>query len=189
MKILQQINETVNAVNKQHQIVSTNIDIVLEKSTDLTADQLNEAVTNWLARLRGAAEKGNVDPSKKQGIAYVLGALMALSDPNIADALDERNDLGTMLYAVSSDNKEDSKAALQRLVQIGRHPSLKSYVAQASETLDNPDTINQVANQLQTKIDQVMRSKLSKERQTTQSNQAQQTTPKLGLKDEMNKQQ
>jgi len=163
MDLHKRVNDTVHANEKERKTISENIDRLTDVSKS-DYGQIDEAVTTWLARLRNVAEKGNLDPSKRQNVAYVLGALMALSDPNIADAFDEKNDLGTLLYAVSGEDKAASQAAIQRLIQMGRHPSANTYVSQAEQILNNPQQIIQTASQLQGKIDQVMRTKLAKER-------------------------
>ena len=128
-------------------------------------EQLSETVTEWLAKVRNTVGKGTLDPNKKVGVTRVLGALMAMSNPDIADALNEKGDLGTVLYSVGGENKQDSNAALQRLAQLGRHPSVKSFTEKAAQVIDDPDAATLLTKQVQGKIDQVMRKTLAQERQ------------------------
>lgn len=173
MSILKQINETVTATMLEDQTILTNL-ALLEADSEL----LTEAITHWLAKLRSLLAKGPLDPQQKQGAAYVLAAVDALSDPDIAAAFDEKEDLGTVLYAASGNDPANSQAAIQRLIQIGRHPSSRKYLEQAQQVLDNPQEATQFASQLQMKIDRIMQQKLAKEKTSSTAK----TEPKLGLK-------
>ena len=161
MSILKQINENAQKYLKEQAVILEKFEYFDQRSS--LDEPLTEAATEWLAQLRGILSKGKLDPNKKQNATYILGALLALTDPVNIDALNIK-DPGTLLYNLS--NKEDpqkSKASAKYLLKIGMNPSIRGSVEKAKTALDNPQETNKLINQIQTKIDQVMRSKLAKE--------------------------
>jgi len=169
--LLSQLNEDVNAEIIESQNINTYFDILCEK-TSMPIQQLDEAITNWLARVREAASNGTLNPAKKADVASVLGALMAVSEPDLADALDERGDLGTILAAAGDKDKTTSNAALARLRDMGRHPSVRTFTANAAKALDDQNTVVQFINKIQSKIDRTMNQRLGMERKRSESNQS-----------------
>ena len=164
MSLLQQLNENANKIIAEQEVILENFDR-FNGSIEATAEPLNEAATEWLATLRGVLGKGTLDPNKKQNASYILGALMALSNADLVDALDDKGDIGTVLYNASNkDNPQESKAAMKRLMQMGRHPSIKTFVAKAMAAMDDPKQSTKLIGQVQSKIDQTMRAKLAKEK-------------------------
>jgi hypothetical protein len=133
----------------------------------MDAEQLNEAISSWLAKVRGAITSGKLDPKRKDDVAYILAALSAVSNPDLADALDEKGDLGTILWLAGGKEKQPSNAALHRLRDIGANPSLKSFLANTKTIIDNPNQIETFTKQIQTKIEPIMNKKLSAERKAS----------------------
>ena len=171
MSLIKQLNESINQQAVLEEMWETNVSSLME-STDMTATQLNEAATQWIAKLRYALERGRLDPQKQSQFTNILGSLIALSDENVADALDEKGDMGSLLDVVSGPDKKMSNAGLRKLVELGRHPSIKSYVQRAGEIIANPREAGNALKQVQTKIDQVMRRKLQRERGAGSGGQA-----------------
>ena len=150
----------------ENEVIGKNITLLSEKYS-ISVEILNEAVTTWLAKVRNATAAGKLDPAKKDSVASILGALSAISNPDLADALDERGDLGTVLFNVSSDDRGRSNAALQRLLLIGREPSIKTFVGNALKAMDDPQAIDRMTKQIQTKIEPIMNKKLAAERKAS----------------------
>lgn len=171
MSLIKQLNENVNHQSDLEEMWETNVSALME-SADMTATQLNEAATQWIAKLRYALERGRLDPQKQPQFVNILGSLIALSDENVADALDEKGDMGSLLDVVSGPDKKMSNVALRKLVDLGRHPSIKTYVQRAKEIISNPREAGNALKQVQTKIDQVMRRKLQREQGAGNSGQA-----------------
>jgi len=141
-------------------IVEGNIDLLIEK-WDLPVDQLNEAVTHWLARIRNAVASGtNFDEDKKLAYTRILGALQAISDSNVADALDTDGDLGTILADAGGSDKNASKAALNKLLALGRYPTNKSYVENAAKAMEDSEALKDFTNKIATRIEPIMNKKL-----------------------------
>lgn len=164
MSLIQQIDEAVIQQAEVDARIEGNIDALLE-SAEVTIEQLDEAVTQWVAKLRNAIGRGRLDPNKKGSIVNILGSLLAMSDEDVADALDEKGDMGSLLDAIGGADKQLSNAALKRLVQLGRHPSVRTYVQRAQEIVDgDPNEAGQALKKVQMSLDQVMRRKLQRER-------------------------
>ena len=164
MSLIKQLNESATEQATHDVLVEKNINALLE-SAGVDIVQLDEAVTQWVAKLRNAIGKGRVDPNKKGSIVNILGSLMAMSDEDVADALDEKGDMGSLLDAIGGADKQLSNAALKRLVELGRHPSIKSYVARANEIVSgDPNEAAQALKKVQMSLDQVMRRKMQQER-------------------------
>lgn len=157
----------INKNLQEQEILAENIQNVAT-FLSLDVEQLNEAVTTWLAKVRNVVSKGTLDPNKKESVAKILGALLALSNPDLADALDEEGDIGTTLYNVSSGDKVLSNAALQKLLQIGNHPSVKSFVQNVMQSIDDPQALEQLTKKIQVKIEPVMNRLLKRERMKQQ---------------------
>jgi len=165
MNLLFQVNEQANVAINEAENVNKNIDLLTNfLSTDV--EQLNEAISSWLTKVRSTVTSGKLDPTKKQDVAQILAALSALSNPDLADALDEKGDLGTILYNAGDKDKVKSNAALQRLLMIGREPSVKTFVANATKAIEDPQAIEVFTKQVQSKIEPIMNKKLSIERKT-----------------------
>jgi len=160
--LLSQINEHANDVLIENEIIGNNIDLLAEYLS-MSTDQLNEAVTGWLAKVRNSVLGGKLDPAKKDSVAKILGALAAISNPDLADALDEKGDLGTILFNVGDKDKLKSNAGLQRLLMIGRDPSVRTFVANATKAVDDPQGIEAFTKRIQTKIEPIMNKKLAAE--------------------------
>lgn len=163
--LLFQINNDAKDSLTESGIIAANIDILTEYLSMTTA-QLNEAVTTWLAKVRNSISGGKLDPSKKDAVTKILGALAAISNPDLADALDEKGDLGTILFNAGDKDSMKSNAGLQRLLMIGRDPSVKTFVANAVKAIEDPQAIDTFTKQIQAKIEPVMNKKLGIERKT-----------------------
>jgi len=161
--LLFQINETANDVVVENAIIDENIDFLTEYLS-MTTEQLNEAVTTWLAKVRNVISNGNFDPSKKESVIKILGALSAITNPDLASALDDKGDLGTILYNAGDKDPAKSNQALQRLVAIGNHPSVKSFTSQAAKAVEDPQMIDTFTKQIQSKIEPILNKKLGMER-------------------------
>lgn len=165
MDLLSQINEQVNVTMAENAVISNNITLLAEHLS-LSMEQLNEAITTWLSKVRNTIGTGKLDPAKKDSVVSILGALSALSNPDLADALDEKGDLGTILYNAGGKDKLKSNAALQRLLMIGREPSVKAFVANAMKAAEDPHAAEALTKQIQVKIEPIMNKKLAIERKT-----------------------
>jgi len=165
--LLFQINKQADETLIENEIVNGNIDL-LSNYLSMSTEQFNESVSTWLANVRNVASTGSMNPEKKDSVVKILGALAALSNPDLADALDEKGDLGTILFNVGGKDKMKSNAGLQRLLMMGNHPSVKSFVANAQSVIDDPQSIAELTKQIQAKIEPVMNKKLSMERKSTQ---------------------
>lgn len=158
--LLTEINERAHSSI----IIEANIDLIVEK-WDLTTEQLNEAVTQWLAKIRNAVTSGtNFDDDKKIAYTRILGALQAISNENVADALDTNGDLGTILYDAGGTDKNASKVALNKLLALGRYPTNSSYVANAAKAMEDSELIKDFTNKITTRIEPIMNRKLTQER-------------------------
>ncbi len=166
--LLSQLNEDVNADIVESQNINIYFGILCEK-TSIPIEQLDEAITSWLARIREAVRNGNLNQEKKKDVAAVLGALSAVSEPDLADALDERGDLGTILAAAGDKNKTTSNAALAKLRNMGLHPSVRTFTANAEKALNNQNTVVQFINKIQSKIDRTMNQRLGIERKRNET--------------------
>jgi hypothetical protein len=162
MNLLQQINEHMNEQQMFEQQSTIKISRMLE-GTKLTNEILTEAITNWLAKLRGVVAKETMKPQEKQPAAEILGAVIALTQPGIASAFNDRNDIGTVLNLAAGQNKDMSRAALKRLQNIGNHESVAQYTEEALEALDDITKLTELTKRVQIKIDQLMRRNLAKE--------------------------
>ncbi len=157
--LLSQVNGHADNIIEENEIISNNITFLTEYLS-MSHDQLNEAVSTWLANVRNVVSRGRLDPSKKDAVIKILGALAAISNEDLADALDEKGDLGTILYNAGGEDKMQSNAGLQRLMLIGREPSVKSFIQRASAAVEDPETINKFTKEIQVKIDRIMNKKL-----------------------------
>ena len=152
MKLHQQINEQV----KIDAVITANVHVITEHS-EITTEQLNEAVTHWLANLRSVIGKGTFDETKKPTFAMILGSLIALSDPVNIDALNiKKSELLRNFQSVTSPDKQASGDALRTLQNLGRDPSISGYVDQAKDLLDNPEELNTASKKLQVKLNRIM---------------------------------
>ena len=159
------IIEEAEKLQKEQKLIENNILLLIEQSEDIeNVEQLNEAVTTWLAKVRNAVATNKLKPELKRSVAEILGALEAISNEDFAEALDEKGDLGVILYNVSGKDPDLSNAALKRLREIGRNPSLKQFVANALAILDDPTKIDSYTKKIQAKIEPVMNKKLNRER-------------------------
>lgn len=178
--LLLEINEQADNVVAENAIIDHNLTL-LSEYLSLSAEQLNEAVTSWLAKIRGLSAAGKfagkmgrgatgIPAEKKDAVAKILGALDAITNPDLADALDEKGDLGSILLKVSSENKDESNAALHRLLGIGNHPSVKSFVENAQKVMqsievrNNTQPFEALTKKIQAKIEPIMNKKVATER-------------------------
>ncbi len=177
MDLFQQINNETRSTELVEQTILNNLQLMV-KDEDQTIVDLHEAATQWLAKLKNVVSNNNLQPEQKQNAIYALSALMALSVPEFADAIDEKGDIGLVLYNVNSSNPQDSDWALKRLIAIGRHPSIsKGYQAKAKAAIEDPDTLNQTVSKIQLPIDKLMTKKLAKQKETRPESK------RLGLKE------
>jgi len=163
--LLHEINKQTDDVITEREIISSNINLVANYLS-MSTDQLNESISTWLAKVRNTASTGNLNPEKKDSVVKILGALSAISNPDLADALDEKGDLGTILFNAGGKDKAMSNAGLQRLLMIGNHPSVKSFVANVAQSIDDPQSISTLTKQIQAKIEPVMNKRLAAERKS-----------------------
>lgn len=163
--LLCQINEQAKTVLTENEIINDNIDLLTEYLS-MSTEQLNEAVTTWLAKVRNTITSGKLDPAKKDSVVKILGALAAISNPDLADALDEKGDLGTILFNAGDQDNIKSNAGLQRLLMIGNDPSVKTFVANALKAVEDVHTIEAFTKQIQSKIEPIMNKKLAVARKT-----------------------
>lgn len=175
MGLLQEINTTAQLHEQQMDIFSSNV-ALLSENIDESSEFITEAITNWLAKVGKVVGGGNLDPEKAKSVSEILGAVSALGNPDTAAAFDEKGDLGTVLYKASSQNPQESNAALKRLREIGRHESARTYTQQAAQAMTDPAAFNSYVNKAKVDIDRIMRIKLSKEKQQTPANTQQPTT-------------
>jgi len=169
MDLLFQINEQANRTIVEDENINKNIDL-LTKYLSTGTDQLNEAISSWLTKVRSSVTAGKLNPAKKQDVAQILAALSAISNPDLADALDEKGDFGTLLYMAGGQEKNASNAALHRLRDIGRSPSLKTFLANALKVVEDPHHIEAFTKQIQTRIEPIMNKKLASERKLSANN-------------------
>ena len=164
MSLIKQLNESVNTQTALEETWDASVTALME-ATDMTATQINEAATQWIRKLGYALERGRLDPRKQAAFASILGALLAIADGKgeIADALDEKGDMGGLLAKVSGEDKALSDGALKRLVQIGRDPSVRGYVKRAQEIFANPAEAGNALKKAQISIDRVMTRKVQQE--------------------------
>ena len=169
--LLQEINnEAANQIVETNHFVS-NVMMIVEcivsdESNEevISGELVVEAITNWLAKAANIATKGTIDPAKKKSVAEIMGAVTALGDKDLAGAFNDKGDLGTMLYSAGSANASDSNAALKRLREIGRHPSVKTFTQAALTKMEDPTNFGAYVQGLSQKIDQMMRTSLHREK-------------------------
>ena len=164
MNLLSQINENANKVIIEAALIDKNITQISEYLS-MSTEQLNEAISTWLAKVRNVTASGSLNPEKKQDVIKILGALNAISNEDLADALDEKGDLGTILFNAGSRDKTMSNAGLQRLLMIGNEPSVRTFVANVAKEIDDATAIDTLTKKIQAKIEPIMNKKLALERQ------------------------
>lgn len=179
MGLLQEINITAQLHEQQVEIFSSNVELLSENINE-SSEFITEAITNWLAKVGKVVGGGKLDPEKAKSVSEILGAVTALGNPDTAAAFDEKGDLGTVLYKASSQNPQESNAALKRLREIGRHESARTYTQQAAQAMTDPATFSDYVNKAKTDIDNTMRTKLAKEKQQTQQTPDAPQTPQAG---------
>jgi len=163
--LLFEINKKAKSTLTENEIIDSNINIV-ENYLSMSTEQLNEAVTTWLAKVRNIITTGKLNPAKKDAVTRILGALAAISNPDLADALDTEGDLGTILFNAGGEDNHKSNEGLQRLLMLGKHPSVKTFMANALRAVEDPQAIEAFTKKIQAKIDPVMNKRLSKERKS-----------------------
>jgi len=163
--LLCQINEQTKTVLTENEIINGNIGRLTEYLS-MSTEQLNEAITTWLVKVRNTITSGKLDPAKKDSVVKILGALSAISNPDLADALDEKGDLGTILFNAGDQDNIKSNAGLQRLLMVGNDPSVRTFVTNALKAVEDVRTIEAFTKQLQSKIEPIMNKKLAIERKT-----------------------
>ena len=174
--LLFEINEQADIVVAEAVVIANNVEILAEYLS-MSTDQLNEAISTWLAKVRGTISTGKLDPKKKDSVTKILGALSALSNPDLAAALDEKGDLGTILFNAGDKDQLKSNAGLQRLLMIGNHPSVKAFVANAEKAMQQVDVmgntqpIEVLTKKIQAQLEPIMNKKLTAERKTQQPQQ------------------
>lgn len=161
--LLFEINKQADKTLTENKIISDNIDLLLEYLS-MEPEQLNEAISTWLAKVRNTVSSGKMDPEKKNSVVKILGALSAISNPDLADALDEKGDLGTILFNAGGKDKMKSNLGLQSLLMLGNHPSVKAFVNDASRAIDDSQIMDSLTKQIQSKIEPIMNKKLGMER-------------------------
>jgi hypothetical protein len=172
MKLLSEINEAADSLINTTKIVTENIEFLLADGT-FGIEQLNEAVQQFLNTYANKIANGQLEgnPKVKENVINIFAALQALSQPDLADAHDDnpRMPLGQVLSDFYGKNgKEAHKIAAARLNEIGKDPSSRTYRTQAEQAVNSPEHITAFANKIRTKIEPVMNSMLSKERQAAQ---------------------
>ena len=166
--LLQQINESAEKVLAEDEIISKNIDLVVEKK-EVDLEELNEAITNILATAARKIEGGAVADEDKDNLAAVLGAVAALSNPDIADAFDTRGNLGEILRNADVDmNDPKAKSAVNQLMAIGNHPSSRGYKQQALDMVNDPTKITQWTQKIRMPVERVMNQKVAMAKQQAQ---------------------
>lgn len=163
--LLFEINKKAKSTLTEKEIIDSNINLV-ENYLSMSTEQLNEAVTTWLAKVRNTIATGKLDPKKKEAVTRILGALAAISNPDLADALDTEGDLGTILFNAGGEDNLKSNAGLQRLLMLGKHPSVKTFMQNAMKAVEDPQAIEAFTKQIQAKIDPIMNKRLAKERRS-----------------------
>lgn len=161
--LLFEINKSADDTIAENMIIDSNIDFLTEYLS-MSTEQLNEAVTTWIAKVRNIISRGKLDPSKKDSVVKILGALSAITNPDLAAALDVKGDLGTILFNAGGRDNVKSNAGLQRLLMIANDPSIKAFVANAEKAVLSPQTIEAFTKKIQAKIEPVMNKKLATER-------------------------
>ena len=166
--LLFQINKQADDALIENEIISANLDLLVDYLS-IPDDQLNEAISTWLAKVRNEVASGRLKETEpetvkiKQGIIRALGALSAISNPDLADALDDEGNLGRILFDAGGSDEDASKAALQKLALIGGHPSVKTFVANVAADIDNAQAIDSLTKKIQAKIEPIMNKKRSLE--------------------------
>ncbi len=146
-------------------IIAKNLDYVRE-GIDISAVQLDEAITNWIARAKNAIRDDKMSVEQKQNAAAVFAALLALTNKHLEGSYNASGDLGQILTDISGDDPEADLAATKKLRNMGR--SSETYLQQAIQAVENPGEIGKFATALQAKIEPVMNRNKSQEMQQKQ---------------------
>ena len=77
--LLLEINEQANNALIEKEIISNNVELVAEYLS-MSTEQLNEAISSWLAKVRASTAAGRLDPAKKDSVSKILGALSAITN-------------------------------------------------------------------------------------------------------------
>ncbi len=133
----------------------------LREGTQLSVEQLNEAISNWIARAKNGIRDGKMSPSQKQNAAAVFAALLALTNKHLEGSYNASGDLGKILSDISGDDPQADVEATKKLRNMGL--SSETYLQQATQAVENPGAINKFATMLQAKIEPVMNRNLSQE--------------------------
>jgi len=161
--LLNEINENADILVKNEEIITENVKKVGEY-LELTPVQLDEAVSSWLVKVKNLVSRNTLNPDKKQQVIKVLAALAAISNPDLAAALNDNGDLGSILFNAGGVDKTASNSALHKLAAIGAHPSVKGFISGAEKAVDDPQGIDIYTKEIQIKIDKVMNKLRGQER-------------------------
>jgi len=167
--LLNELNETAVANDSTEALIENNLNLLCE-CEDISYEELNEAITNWIVQKMNQIQSGSLPQEELKSTALIFGALNAVQNDDIASAFDTKSDLGTTLANVYGNNEESSQLALNRLKMIGNHPSARTFTKQAAEAIQDPNRIADFAKGLQVPIERVMNARLAKEKAASNKN-------------------
>ena len=167
--LLNELNETAEALEIKEQLIEDNLNL-LSGYEDIGYVGLNEAITNWIVKKMTALRNGTLPKEELKSTISIFGALNAIQNSDIADAFNERGDLGTTLAKVYSGDEQASQLSLNRLEQIGNHPSARTFTKQAEEAINSPNRMHDFARGIQVPIDRVMNKLLAQEKASSKQN-------------------
>jgi hypothetical protein len=176
MTLLTDIDKAAAELIETTFYTTKNLEYLKEDIPSLSIEQINESAQQFLNTYANIIQRGGELKNKKgeditDKIINIFAALQALSQEDLAAAFDDRKDrpLGQTLSDLYGKNGVEAHTiAEKRLDAIGRHPSVRSYRAQAEKAVRDSNSIGAFANKIRTKIEPVMNKMLSKERQAAQ---------------------
>jgi len=168
MELLREINKAVNEKLSSDAIITENLRLIAEHAK-LKPEQLNESITQWLAKVKNVVRDEKLQPQQVENTATILAALMSLANKQDEEAFNVK-DLGSVLYNVENPQVDPkvSKESLITLRGIGQYQN--TYKQQALEALNDPGSISNFIGKIQATIEPVMNRNMSKETQRNTTN-------------------
>lgn len=167
MDLIPQLNETALQHQAEEAIFETNCGLVAKRAK-ITTQELNESVVHWLIGIAQEVQKGTLTrpqadntaamadhADKMRGTAEILGGIVALTTPELADAMNIKNPQALLKIAKSDHRQSD--IAIDKLKELGRSEA-RGQTAKATELLrgGKPEAIMTALKKLKYKAQRML---------------------------------
>lgn len=191
MDLIQQLNETTLQREAEESVFEDNSTYVA-KLADVSVVELSESITHWIMDIANQLKQGTLTQptadntaamadhvDKMRGTAEIMGAIEALTTPELAQASNIKNP-GALL-GIAKSNHAQADMAMDKLREIGRVDA-RGQTQKHAELLKGGD-----ANAI---MDVLKKMKLATQKliPSEEQPQQQQKPGRLGLAGEVNKQ-